>query len=363
MTETMSEKSMDDTRKEGEDRFLATIKNRFPGISCAYMDASGNTVTRQYGFADREETMPVEESTAFPANSISKFITAICVMKAQEQGLLDIDGPVDRYLGQWKLLTPNGDESEATIRALLCHTAGILDGEDGFYGLRKNDPPVGLLDVLEGRTPYNDRPVRTEKTPGTVFEYSDGGYCVLQLLLEELLQQPFADIAKESIFDPLRLEHTFFASPENVAYYEGKSGMAAGYDENGLPIPGKYPQVPDLAASGLWSTPKELLTIAKEFVKAFHGKSPLLKERSARQIAKPNETFPWIGLGVFMGGENEIVSRGWGENGQSMMRIDCRTGETAVVMANRNPGVDQSGSGIEWLVNSLANAGETMQET
>lgn len=352
MTGNMSEKSMDDTRKE---LFPAKIRDIFPGISCAYADAAGNTATRWCGFADREERVPVEETTAFPANSISKFITAICVMKAQEQGLLPIDAPADRYLGPWKLLTPEGEESEATVRALLRHTAGILDGEDGFYGLRRNDPPIGLLDILEGRTPYNDRPVRAERTPGTAFEYSDGGYCVLQLLLEERLQRPLEAIAREWIFDPLRLEHTFFASPENVARYEGKNGMATGYDENGLPIPGKYPQVPDLAASGLWSTPKELLTIAREFVKAFHGKSSLLKEASAREIAKPDEAFPWIGLGVFMGGEDEIISRGWGENGQSMMRINCRTGEAAVAMANRNPGVDQSESGIEWLINAMAN--------
>lgn len=45
--------------------------------------------------------------------------------------------------------------------------------------------------------------------------------------------------------------------------------MATGYDENGLPIVGKFPACPDLAASGLWSTPKELLKIAKEFVEVF----------------------------------------------------------------------------------------------
>ncbi len=343
------------------ERLLEKIKSRFPGISCAYRDASGNTATRQYGLADIEENVPVEESTAFPANSISKFITAICVMKAQEQGLLDIDEPVNQYLGPWKLLTLKGDESQATIRALLCHTAGILDGADGYYGLRKNDPPISLADILEGRTPYNNRPVRTERTPGTVFEYSDGGYCVLQLLLEEIMEKPFEDIAKEWIFDPLCLEHTFFASPENVAYHEDKNGIATGYDENGRPIPGKYPLVPDLAASGVWSTPKELLKISREFVKAFHGKSFWLKERSAREIAKPNDAFGWIGLGVFMGGENEIVSRGWGENGQSMMRINYSTGEIAVAMTNRNPGVDQSGSGVEWLVDSMAKE-ETMPQ-
>ena len=126
--------------------------------------------------------------------------------------------------------------------------------------------------------------------------------------------------------------------------------MQPGYDENGESISGKYPQIPDLAASGLWSTPKELLMIAEEFVKAFRGNSLFLQEKSAREIAKADAKFPWTGLGVFMGGENEIISRGWGENGQSMMKINYVTGNIAIVMTNRNPGVDQSESGIEWLV-------------
>ena len=46
-----------------------------------------------------------------------------------------------------------------------------------------------------------------------------------------------------------------------MSYFENI--MATGYDENGCPIPGKFPAVPDLAASGLWSTPKELLAIAE----------------------------------------------------------------------------------------------------
>ena len=41
-----------------------------------------------------------------------------------------------------------------------------------------------------------------------------------------------------------------------------------------------------------------------------------------------------------------------GENGQCMMKMNCRTREISVVMTNRNPGVDQAESGIEWLVNS-----------
>lgn len=327
------------------------IINCFPGISCAYMDAAEKVTTECYGVADKERNIPVDENTIFPAYSISKFVTAICLMKLYEQKVLDIDVPVNNYLHQWKLVTVKGSEGDATIRALMSHTAGIVDGEDAFYGLRRNDPDVSLMDVLEGRTSYNNRPVRAEKEQGTAFEYSDAGYCVLQLLVQEVMRRPFEDVVQEMIFDKLRLENTFLATPGNVDYFDNNKTMATGYDGNGLPISGRFSPVPDLAASGLWCTPKELLTIAKMFVLSLNGRSDFLQEKSALEMAKPLANFPWTGLGVFINGTDMLMSQGWGECGQCMMKMNFRTKEISVVMTNRDPEVDQTESGVEWLVN------------
>lgn len=325
------------------------IIDRFPGISCAYADGAGNVATECHGIADMETNTKVDENTIFPACSISKFVTAICLMKLHEQRVIDIDKPVNHYLHQWKLRGMDGGESDATIRSLMCHTAGVMDGEDGFYGLRRSDPVVSLMDILQGRTAYNNRPVRTEKPQGTAFEYSDAGYCVLQLLVEEITRTDFAAALQKIVLDELCLEHTFFASAENIAKHESNKRMATGYDGDGLPISGNYPQVPDLAASGMWSTPKELLGIAKAFVSALHGKSTFLQQKTARDMAKPVADFPWTGLGVFVGGEDRLISQGWGENGQCMMIMNWRTEEISVVMTNRNPEVEQKASGVQWL--------------
>ena len=330
------------------------IIERFPGIGCAWVDAVGKEGTEYFGFSDRENRIPVDETTLFPACSISKFVTAICVMKLHERNLIDIDMPVNQYLKQWKLLTADGNESDAAVRAVLSHTAGILDGEDAFYGLRRGDPEISLMDILEGRTSYNSRPARAEKPQGSAFEYSDAGYCVLQLLVQEVTHKPFDAAAREILFDPLNLSSTFFASPGSIARFESR--MATGYDDMGLPIPGRFPMVPDLAASGLWSTPKELLATAKEFIRAFRGKSAILREESAREIAKPVRAFPWTGLGVFTDGSGILTSQGWSENGQCMLKMNCRTGEASVVMTNRNPGMDQKESGIEWLADRVFTA-------
>lgn len=127
--------------------------------------------------------------------------------------------------------------------------------------------------------------------------------------------------------------------------------MATCYDGNGIPIEGRFPACPDLAASGLRSTPNELLKIAKEFVSACGGRSDFLQKKSARALATPVDRFPWTGLGVFIAGKDILMTQGWGENGQCMMKMNCRTGAISVVMTNRNPDMEQSESGVEWLAN------------
>ena len=176
---------------------LQEIIQRFPGISCACLDAAGRVATECYGLADRERGIPVDANTIFPAASISKFVTAICLMKLHEEKIIDIDAPANQYLQQWKLRKADGTESDATISAIMCHTAGIVDGENSFYGLRHGNPEISLMDILEGRTFYNNRPVRAEKPHGAAFEYSDAGYCVLQLLIEEITHKAFEDALQE----------------------------------------------------------------------------------------------------------------------------------------------------------------------
>ena len=341
-----------------DENMLQQMTARFPGISCAWADADGAVCTDCTGQADRERGIPVDAHTIFPACSVSKFITALCVLRLHDQGLLNVDMPVNSYLQQWKLRTPDGLESAAPIRTLLNHTAGIVDGEDGFYGFRRGDPPVSLMDILEGRTAYNNRPVRAEQPHGTSFAYADAGYCVLQLLVETVTGADFAQAARRLVFDELHLEGTFFASPENIAHYENTRTMAAGYDGDGQLLPGKYPCQPDLAASGLWTTPTELLRLAQAFLDALNGRGSLLQQTSAQTIAAPVKDFPWTGLGVFTAGADVLMSQGWGENGQCMLKMNVRTGCISAVMTNRNPEVDQEASGVAWLVDQRLTAAD-----
>ena len=286
---------------------LKQMLARFPGIGCAYVDGTGKVNTEYYG---------ADENAIFPAASMSKFVTALCLMKLHEDRVIDINAPVNAWLKQWKLHTPEGQESDAAIRSIMSHTAGIVDGEDGFYG---ECAEISLMDILEGRTAYNNRPVRAEKPQGTAFEYSDAGYCILQLLVEDVTGQSFQKALGEIVFDRLSLKSACFAG------------------------------CPDLAGAGLWITPREMLTLGKTLVEDLNGRSSFLRAETAREMGSPAAQFPWTGLGVFISGEDTLMTQGWSENGQCMMKMNCRTGAVSVVMTNRNPEMDQSESGVEWL--------------
>lgn len=332
------------------------VIKRFPGVGCAYVGRDRVARYEYYGFADKESGTRVDEQTIFPACSISKFITAICVMKLSERRIIDIDKAANRYLSNWKLQDLDGKESDASIRHLLEHTAGIFDGEDGFYGHRMTDRAISVVEILEGTTAYNNRPAVVERMPGTAFEYSDAGFCVIQLLLEDVSGKEFAQLAKELVFDQLDLRDVFFGTREYMDIFSRKGRLATGYAGDDLPIRGKYPVSPDLAASGLWSSTRDLMTIARDFAASMDGHGRILCQESVREMMKSPEKFPWVGLGLFKQGEDAIVSKGWGENGQCMLKIHRRDGSVAVVMTNKDPGAPQEESGVEQLLDTYYTA-------
>ena len=84
------------------------------------------------------------------------------------------------------------------------------------------------------------------------------------------------------------------------------------------------------------------MMIAKEFIRAVDGRSPFLCRESAQEMIRPAENFSWVGLGLCLRSNDTLVSQGWGENGQSMIKMNYVTGEISVVMTNRDPGTDLS---------------------
>ena len=126
---------------------------------------------------------PVDGDTVFQAASISKTLTAWGVMRLVEQGALELDAPVGRYLTRWQLPPSPYNHDGVTIRRLLSHTAGL--SLHGYPGIAPEQPLPTLEESLSGGHPGAED-VRVVSEPGTTYAYSGGGYTLLQLVVEEV---------------------------------------------------------------------------------------------------------------------------------------------------------------------------------
>ena len=166
---------------------------------------------------------PVDADTLFQGASLSKWATAWGVMALVEEGRLDLDEPVSTYMTRWQLPEGDFDNSGVTVRRLLSHTAGLTDGL-GYAGFAAGTPVQTLEESLNrphSSSPEENHTVRVGFEPGTRFEYSGGGYTILQLLIEEVMGEAFASYMQREVFDPLGMSRTTYeidpARHENVA--------------------------------------------------------------------------------------------------------------------------------------------------
>lgn len=240
-----------------------------PGIAVAVIVEGRVQVVRAWGFANREREEPLTENHRFRLASISKPVTAWGVMTLVERGLLDLDAPVDDYLTRWQLPGNGFDPRGVTARGLLSHTAGLAAG--GGAGVNPRFAMPSLVDTLSGANPpqldedqlayYRHvgldleevlRPVTLVAKPGEQYAYSNSGYGLLQLLIEEISGQPFIDYMQQAVLGPLGMQSSGFEDPVDT------DAFATPYDEAGNELPIYY--LVAKAAGGLNSTIGDLAT-------------------------------------------------------------------------------------------------------
>jgi CubicO group peptidase (beta-lactamase class C family) len=223
--------------------------------------------------------------------SISKTLTAWGVMRLVEAGRVDLDAPVDRYLTRWHL-PADSNAVKVTVRRLLSHTAGISVPSVG--GVNAGDPLPTLLDQLEGRgATAESGAVRVIIPPGTKYEYSGGGYAILQLLIEDVSGKPFARYMHDEVFVPLKMRHTTYGWSDDVA----KTVAIPYNDQDRAAYPHRLYSA--LAAAGLYSTADDMATFlmahcARESAAPGAG---VIRPETLAAMMRPAEQAPRYGLG------------------------------------------------------------------
>lgn len=162
---------------------------------------------------------PATRDTLFQLASLSKWATALGVLKLAADGRLDLDAPVSRYLTRWQLPESEFGTEGVTARRLLSHTAGLTDGL-GYLGFAPGTPVQTLeasLTEAADPMPGADGRTRIGRAPGSSWSYSGGGYALLQILIEEISGEPFGIYMKRAVLDPLGMTQATFDLAEAEA--------------------------------------------------------------------------------------------------------------------------------------------------
>ena len=250
-----------------------------------------------YGFANLEHDIANTSSTKFRIGSVTKQFTAMAVMILHEQGKLDVDGPISKYLPD----TPEA-WSEVTIHHLLTHTSGIPSYTSMFdYGF-KMMMPQSTSQMIDR---FSDKPLEFE--PGEEFAYSNSGYFLLGVIIKAASDTSYERFLQEAIFDPLELSATGYDRYAKVI-----PNRATGYEQRGeVLVHAAYLDMSQpYAAGSLYSTVEDL----QKWDRALRQRK-LLSEAGYTKMWTPEQERYAYGWHIGKHDDADSLSHGGGING------------------------------------------------
>jgi CubicO group peptidase (beta-lactamase class C family) len=263
---------------------------RTPGAVISIVKDGQVLFEKGYGVSDEKKNTPVDpQRTLFRPGSTSKLFTWTAVMQLVEQGKLDLDVDVNKYLD---FQVPPLDGQPITLRQIMTHRAGF---EERIKDLVAFDiPETPLRDVLAGNMPARIYPA------GTASAYSNYATGLAGHIVERLSGMPFNDYIERNVFGPLNMKHSTFRQPLPDAL---KSDMSVGYEEAGKP--GKGFEVVNIPPAGSLSSTGEDMAhfMIAHLADGRYGDAQILKPETARMmhttVTKPFPDLNGIALGFY----------------------------------------------------------------
>ncbi|SMC61429.1 serine hydrolase domain-containing protein [Chryseobacterium sp. YR221] len=258
-------------------------KYKLPGFSLVVFENYQIVYSDQVGVKSMNSKEKLDENTAFSTASITKPITALLCHILEEKGLINLNDPIDKYLKRWHLPKSKFTENNSpTWKQFFNHTSGTNQG--GFADYYEGDVIPTIQQSLLGQIPRYNKEIEFLFTPGTDFEYSGGGYVIIQMALEDTFNRPIGDLAKEYIFSPLGLKNTTMTQPNEKGFLMNAARV---HDKDGKVIKTGLPITPQIGASGVWSTPADLAKLSIEIQNALRNKNnKLISYQVAEKVTK-----------------------------------------------------------------------------
>lgn len=319
-----------------------------PGLSIAVIHNGAIEWARGFGVT-KTDGAPVSEKTLFQAGSISKPLAAMAALHQVQLGKLSLDADVNTELVSWKVPdSPAANGKPVTLREILTHTAGFT--VHGFPGYASGEPIPSLIQVLNGEKPANTPPIRIESEPGSKWNYSGGGYVVMQQIVLDATKEPFPQLIHDTVLAPIGMTHSTYEQPLPAGM---QPSAATPYAANGTAIKGGAHTYPELTAAGLWTTSPDLAQYCIEVERSIQGKANHVLSQKLTEEMLTSGKGNW-GLGLEIGGSpsDPYFSHGGVNDGfEGLFVAYQKHGDGAIVLTNA-----QGGSRIaSEIMRSIAN--------
>ncbi|WP_282701427.1 serine hydrolase domain-containing protein [Streptomyces sp. CC219B] len=186
----------------------AAMAEGAPGAMARFTDSKG-VQTRALGVRDRESGAAMDVRARFRIGSVSKTFSSVVLLQLVQEGKLQLDAPVNRYLPG---LLP---DDRITVRHLLTHRSGLADYTNAMF-----EHTVPGFEAVRHRVfSYQElldlslsEPRTTE--PGVSYKYSNTNFVVVGMLIEKISGKPVAEAYQRRIIGPLRLRSTSYVHPD-----------------------------------------------------------------------------------------------------------------------------------------------------
>jgi serine beta-lactamase-like protein LACTB len=262
------------------------LSRGIPGFNVAVAIDGKIIYSEAFGYADLEQRVPAWQITKFRIGSVSKPLTSAALMKLVEQGKIDLDAPIQKYVPTFP------DKGVLiTARMLAGHLGGIRHYKDGEPDNQKH-----YDSVVDGLERFKDDPLVVP--PGTKFSYSSFGYNLLSAAIEAAAGQRFLDFEREQVFTPLGLLNTTADQPADIIpqrarWYSGAKGKPA---QNAMFVDNSY----KWAGGGFISTSEDLVRFGSTLLQPGYLKGESLELLFTPQKTKDGKETNY-GMGWFIG--------------------------------------------------------------
>ena len=272
-----------------------------PGISAGIVVDKKLVWSKGFGYSDLELKNKTTDSTIYSICSISKLFTSIAIMQLRDQGKLNLDDDIKKYLPWFNLKQTFPNSAPITIRSLLTHSGGVPRDSDFPYWADTTYP-------FPTKEQFREK-LSSQKTifpASEVYQYSNLGMTLLGEVVEEISGISYEEYVSQNILNPIGLNNTLPEMPEK--YKKGK--LATGYSvisRDGKRDELNFFQAKAIApAAGFSSTVIDLAEFAKwQFDILENVDDPVLNGNTLKEMQRVNWLSPdWdvargLGFGVY----------------------------------------------------------------